>query len=133
MIQHGPKELLGHQRKRHGGRSARNSPRRVEVSKPRMKFTSQPAVMLRFVNCPSPEVNLTAPFFIDGKSLGTVAVNSSGLTHTSFEEQSGKPIMEMERRLSLVEELKAVVTANLQRATRLRLSILPKNPMGETT
>ena len=32
----------------------------------------------------------------------------------------------MERRLSVVEELESVVTANLQRATRLRQSILQK-------
>ncbi len=35
-------------------------------------------------------------------------------------------VAEVERRLSVVEELEAVVTANLQRATRLRQSILQK-------
>jgi type I restriction enzyme S subunit len=35
-------------------------------------------------------------------------------------------VAEMERRLSVVEELEAVVSANLQRATRLRQSILQK-------
>ena len=40
-------------------------------------------------------------------------------------EQS-RIVAEVERRLSVVEELEAVVTANLQRATRLRQSILQK-------
>ena len=35
-------------------------------------------------------------------------------------------VAEVERRLSVVEELAAVVSANLQRATRLRQSILQK-------
>lgn len=38
---------------------------------------------------------------------------------------------EVERRLSLVVELEAVVSANLQRATRLRQSILQKAFTGE--
>ena len=37
----------------------------------------------------------------------------------------------VERRLSVVEELESVVTANLQRATRLRQSILQKAFTGE--
>ena len=35
-------------------------------------------------------------------------------------------VAQVERRLSVAEELEAVVSANLQRATRLRQSILPK-------
>jgi type I restriction enzyme S subunit len=35
-------------------------------------------------------------------------------------------VAEVERRLSVVEELEAVVSANLQRAARLRQSILQK-------
>jgi type I restriction enzyme S subunit len=35
-------------------------------------------------------------------------------------------VAEAERRLSVVEELEAVVNANLQRATRLRQSILQR-------
>jgi len=35
-------------------------------------------------------------------------------------------VAEVERRLSVVEELSALVTANLQRATRLRQSILQR-------
>jgi type I restriction enzyme S subunit len=37
----------------------------------------------------------------------------------------------VERRLSVVEELEAVVNANLQRATRLRQSILQRAFEGE--
>ena len=40
-------------------------------------------------------------------------------------------VSEVERRLSVVEELEAVVSANLQRATRLRQSILQKAFTGE--
>ena len=40
-------------------------------------------------------------------------------------------VAEMERRLSVVEELESVVSANLQRATRLRQSILQKEFTGE--
>ena len=42
-----------------------------------------------------------------------------------FAEQT-RIVAEVERRLSVVEELESVVTANLQRATRLRQSILTK-------
>ncbi len=38
---------------------------------------------------------------------------------------------EVERRLSVVEELESVVAANLQRATRLRQSIVQKAFTGE--
>ena len=37
----------------------------------------------------------------------------------------------MERRLNMMEELEAVVTINLQRATRMRQSILQKDFTGE--
>jgi type I restriction enzyme S subunit len=40
-------------------------------------------------------------------------------------------ITEVERRLSVVEELEAVVSANLQRAARLRQSILQKAFTGQ--
>ena len=40
-------------------------------------------------------------------------------------------VAEVERRLSVVEELESVVPANLQRATRLRQSILQKAFIGE--
>ena len=40
-------------------------------------------------------------------------------------------VAEVERRLSVIEELEATVSANLQRATRLRQSILQKAFSGE--
>ena len=42
-----------------------------------------------------------------------------------------RTVAEVERRLSVVEELEAVVSADLQRATRLRQSILQKAFTGE--
>jgi type I restriction enzyme S subunit len=47
-----------------------------------------------------------------------------------FAEQT-RIVAEVERRLSVVEELEAVVSANLQRATRLRQSILQKAFTGD--
>ena len=40
-------------------------------------------------------------------------------------------VAEVERRLSVMAELESVVSANLQRATRLRLSILQKAFTGQ--
>jgi type I restriction enzyme S subunit len=40
--------------------------------------------------------------------------------------QQTRIVVEVERRLSVVEELEAVVTTNLQRATRLRQAVLQK-------
>ncbi len=40
-------------------------------------------------------------------------------------------VAEVERRLSVVEELEAVVAANLQHATRLRQAVLQKAFAGE--
>jgi type I restriction enzyme S subunit len=48
----------------------------------------------------------------------------------SLAEQT-RIVAEVERRLSVVEELEAVVAANLQRAARLRQSILQKAFAGE--
>jgi len=43
----------------------------------------------------------------------------------------GRLILIRKKRMSVVEELESVVTANLQRATRLRQSILQKAFTGE--
>jgi type I restriction enzyme S subunit len=47
-----------------------------------------------------------------------------------FAEQT-RIVAEVERRLSVVEELEAIVNANLQRASRLRQSILQRAFTGE--
>ena len=76
---------------------------------------------------------LRSPFAIrqyDAARLGT-AVPRLNVAHVrdlkipvpSLAEQT-RIVAEVERRLSVVEELEAVVSANLQRATRLRQSIL---------
>ncbi len=56
-------------------------------------------------------------------SMGTIRMIPVALP--SFAEQS-RIVAEVERRLSVVEEMEATVEANLQRATRLRQSILQK-------
>ncbi|MEQ1853961.1 MAG: restriction endonuclease subunit S, partial [Chthoniobacteraceae bacterium] len=65
-------------------------------------------------------------------------IYGQGRPHLSFEQlrmtaialpplsEQTRIVAEVERRLSVVEELESVVTANLQRATRLRQSILQK-------
>jgi hypothetical protein len=45
--------------------------------------------------------------------------------------EQGRIAAEVERRLSVVEELEAVVSANLQRATRFRQCILQKAFTGD--
>jgi len=54
---------------------------------------------------------------------------TTGTSKFFAEEQSA--VAEVERRLSVVEELEAVVNANLQRATRLRQSILQRAFTGQ--
>jgi hypothetical protein len=71
--------------------------------------------------------------FVDGTTLGAAEATVSGFTYIGFEEQPRNPFVEKERRLSVVEELESVVSANLQRATCLRQSILQKAFTGELT
>jgi type I restriction enzyme S subunit len=75
-------------------------------------------------------------FFDEGK-------HTTNLASISMSKLKGLPVpipppaeqtrivAEVERRLSVVEELESVATANLQRATRLRQSILQKAFTGE--
>jgi len=70
--------------------------------------------------------------------LASRSRTTAGQTGISGSDLRGIPILlpplaeqtrivaEVDRRLSVVEEFEAVVTANLQRATRLRQSILQK-------
>jgi type I restriction enzyme S subunit len=74
----------------------------------------------------------TARDFATGVAFGTTRLR---LTLSIFREmpvplpplaEQARIVAEVERRLSVVEELESVVSANLQRATRLRQSILQK-------
>jgi type I restriction enzyme S subunit len=65
--------------------------------------------------------------------LYTLSVNKVGdlpVALPPLAEQT-RIVAEVERRLSVVEELESVVTANLQRAVRLRQSILQKAFTGQ--
>ena len=78
---------------------------------------------------------------VDRKAVGVTEANQQGTRLSGVAEQNmciplpplaeqGRIVAEVERRLSVVEELEAVVSANLQRATRLRQSILQKEFNG---
>lgn len=60
--------------------------------------------------------------FFDFNAIGTTEAKPEGVP---LAEQT-RIVAEVARRLSVVEELESVVSANLQRATRLRQSILQK-------
>ena len=62
--------------------------------------------------------------------LTQAALNKTPVPLPPLAEQT-RIVAEVERRLSVVEELESVVTANLQRATRLRQSILQKAFSGK--
>jgi type I restriction enzyme S subunit len=78
----------------------------------------------------------TRAFFKLAAHGGTMEILNLGILKTlpialpPLAEQT-RIVAEVERRLSVVEELESVVTANLQRATRLRQSILQKAFTGE--
>jgi type I restriction enzyme S subunit len=80
----------------------------------------------------------TRAFFKLAAHGGTMEILNLGILKTlpialpPLAEQT-RIVAEVERRLSVVEELESVVTANLQRATRLRQSILQKAFTGELT
>jgi type I restriction enzyme, S subunit len=63
-------------------------------------------------------------------NLNTTIIKDINVPLPPLAEQT-RIVAEVERRLSVVEELEAVVTTNLQRATRLRQSILQKAFAGE--
>ncbi len=63
-------------------------------------------------------------------NLNTTIIKGINVPLPPLAEQT-RIVAEVERRLSVVEELESVVTANLQRASRLRQSILQKAFTGE--
>lgn len=88
------------------------------------------------------ELVLNAPHIQDEVNKLKTGISDSGvnLTQKRFGEltvplpplaEQTRIVAEVERRLSVVEELESVVSANLQRATRLRQSILQKAFTGE--
>ena len=88
------------------------------------------------------ELVLNAPHVQDEVNKLKTGISDSGvnLTQKRFGEllvplpplaEQTRIVAEVERRLSVVEELESVVTANLQRATRLRQSILQRAFTGE--
>jgi type I restriction-modification system DNA methylase subunit len=67
----------------------------------------------------------------DGLSYGDYVEQLTFLLFLKMADEQTRIVAEVERRLSVVEELESVVTANLQRAVRLRQSILQKAFTGE--
>ncbi len=63
-------------------------------------------------------------------NLNTTIIKAINVPIPPLAEQT-RIVAEVERRLSVVEELESVVTANLQRATRLRQSILQRAFSGQ--
>lgn len=66
-----------------------------------------------------------AKWAVNQASINQEDVKRTPLPLPPLAEQT-RIVAEVERRLSVVEELEAVVSANLQRANRLRQSILQK-------
>jgi type I restriction enzyme, S subunit len=103
-----------------------------------MKMTPNPAAalpvfLMHYFN------SQTARDFATGVAFGTTRLR---LTLPIFREmpvplpplpEQTRIVAEVERRLSVVEELESVVSASLQRATRLRHSILQKAFAGQLT
>ena len=65
-------------------------------------------------------------------NLNTTIIKSINVPLPPLAEQT-RIVADMERRLSVAEGLESVVSANIQRATRLRRSILQKAFTGELT
>ena len=66
---------------------------------------------------------------VNRKPVGVVEAKKEGIIPHLAEQT--RFVSEVEQRLSVVEELEAVVTTNLQRATRLRQAILQKAFTGK--
>jgi type I restriction enzyme S subunit len=68
-------------------------------------------------------LSINAKWAVNQASINQQDVKSTALPLPPFREQQ-RIVAEVERRLSVAEEIEAVVKANLQRATRLQQSIL---------
>lgn len=86
------------------------------------------ATCLRNPDCQNYFKRVARGVAVKGVNIGDVRPTPIALPPLA--EQT-RIVAEVERRLSVVEELEAVVSANLQRATRLRQSILQKAFTGE--
>jgi type I restriction enzyme S subunit len=72
----------------------------------------------------------TAKWAVNQASINQQDVKKTALPLPPLNEQR-RIVAEVERRLSIVDQLEAIVTSNLQRATRLRQSILQKAFSGK--
>jgi len=86
------------------------------------------ATCLRNPDCQNYFKRVARGVAVKGVNIGDV--RPTPILLPPFAEQT-RIVAEVERRLSVVEELESVVTANLQRAIRLRQSILQKAFTGE--
>ena len=75
-------------------------------------------------------LNSNAKWAVNQASINQQDVKSTALPLPPYPEQQ-RIVAEVERHLSIIEELEAVVNANVQRATRLRQSILQQSFTGE--
>jgi type I restriction enzyme S subunit len=107
-------------------------------------FVCQSVALLRPID---PRVARFAEAYIaspeNGQAQWKRLIYGQGRPHLSFEQlritaialpplaEQHRIVAEVERRLSVVDELEALVTANLKRATRLRQSILQRAFSGE--
>jgi type I restriction enzyme S subunit len=119
----------------------------VKKTRPRLMLCDK-AYRLRckmdVVNPAFLELVLNAPHVVDAVNELKTGISDSGvnLTQKRFGEllipvpsiaEQTQIVAEVERRLSVIEGMEAVVVANLKRATRLRQSILQKAFSGELT
>ena len=112
---------------------------------PKEKFSvAQRIMILRtvpgFLNSRFLMIQLRSPEFQSRLRKSGTGSTVTGVSSRNFQPmtllvpplaEQTRIVAEVERRLSVVEELESVVTANLQRATRLRQSILQKAFTGE--
>jgi type I restriction enzyme S subunit len=104
--------------------------------------------LVRFRPCPSLDVKFALSVFrayMHSGRFQKIANWTTNIAHLGADRfaklefplpplvEQTRIVAEVERRLSVVDELEAVVSANLQRANRLRQSILQKAFTGELT